>query len=410
MRLAFTALVLFLSLVTWSSDAAAYAWMVRHGYAKCGSCHTDPSGGETLNHMGRVTSQTLLSQQWGDDTQPKESSGLLFGLAEPDWLRLGGSVRGMAIHDVDSQETVAFPMQADVYGSLDFGGVVGGFSLGASRASGRLEHTDKALLVGELERGNFVGVSRSHWLGYRLDSNLMIRAGRIALPFGLRVPEHTLWARDATLSDRESDQQHGLAVAYWGGNWRGELMGIAGNFQLGEAAAREMGYAGYLEYLFSSRMALGISSMFAISDIGLYSRLPDAQRQAHGLTARYSPVPLLAFMAEGNVLVESHHDLGYVGLLVADVEPLQGLHIVFTGEVLDRGARTEATEAGVDAMGIPLPPIPSDTSESPGNGEPRLGGWGSLMWFPYPHFDVRFDAVARANRPLQLQAVTHFYF
>ena len=135
MRLGFSVLVLFLSLLTWTTDASAYAWMVRHGYAKCTNCHTDPSGGETLNHMGRVTSQTLLSQQWGEDGELRDTTGFLFGVAEPDWMRLGGSVRGLALYDVDSGNALAFPMQADLYGSVELGGLVGGFSVGAPSGS-----------------------------------------------------------------------------------------------------------------------------------------------------------------------------------------------------------------------------------------------------------------------------------
>ena len=44
-------------------DAHAYAWMIRHGYAKCSTCHTDPSGGETLTHMGRVQGQLLMGSK-----------------------------------------------------------------------------------------------------------------------------------------------------------------------------------------------------------------------------------------------------------------------------------------------------------------------------------------------------------
>lgn len=406
MKLGVSVVVLLFSVLTWVSDAAAYTWMIRHGYAKCGTCHTDPSGGETLSHMGRVTSETLLSQAWGDQPSvPTDSSKLLFGISEPDVLRIGGSVRGMGIYDVDSAKAFAFPMQADVYGTLRVGGVVVSGSVGMSRASGRLEHTDKAVLVGNLQDDRLVAVSRNHWIGYQFDSPLLVRAGRIGLPFGLRVPEHTQWVRDATLTDRESDQQHGVALAYWGGSFHGELMAVAGNFQLREADTRELGYAGFLEYLFDSRMALGVSSQYLFSKVGLYSHLPDAGRQAHGLTCRYSPFHMLVVMAEADVLMQSERELGYVGLLVADIEPFQGLHVVLTGEALNRGARKNATETPV---GSTL--IPEDTSSSDGNGTPRFGGWGSLQWFPYPHFDMRVDAVARSDRSLQLQLITHLYF
>jgi hypothetical protein len=406
MKFGVSLIVLLLSLLTWTSDAAAYAWMIRHGYAKCGTCHTDPSGGETLSHMGRVTSETLLSQAWGEEqSEPTNATKLLFGIPEPDVLRIGGSVRGMGIYDVESAKAFAFPMQADVYGTLRLGGVVVSGSVGMSRASGRLEHTDKAVLVGDLQDDRLVAVSRNHWLGYQFDSHVLVRAGRIGLPFGLRIPEHTQWVRDATLTDRESDQQHGLAIAYWGGSFRGELMGVAGNFQLPRADTRELGYAGFLEYLFDSHTALGVSSQYLFSKVGLYSRLSNASRQAHGLTFRYSPFHMLVVMAEADVLMESERALGYVGMLVADVEPTQGLHLVLTGEALNRGARKEASETPAGA-----PPIPEDASSSAGNGAPRFGGWGSILWFPYPHIDMRVDAVARSDRSLQLQLITHLYF
>lgn len=405
MRLHFLMAVVVLALVGFSRDAAAYAWMVRHGYVKCSTCHTDPSGGETLGHMGRVSSQTLLSQQWGDDDELTDLSKFAFGLSEPDWLRLGGSARSMTLQSMDSEETLFFPMQLDLYGSLALGPVSAGFSVGASRASGRFEHTDKALLAGTTERGTLVAVSRSHWLGFEPGSQMLLRAGRLNLPFGLRVSEHTLWARDVTLTDRESDQQHGLAFAFWRGHFRGELMAVAGNFQLPDDDTRERGYAGYLEVLPSDRLAIGVNSQLLQSKRGLLSGLADERRQAHGLTFRYSPFPMLALLAEGDALLTSYRELGYVGLLVADLEPLRGIHLILTGEALDRGQRTNTTPTP-----IATPVIPEDAGPSPGNGEPRYGGWASVAWFPIPHIDVRADVVARQGRPLQLQLMGHLYF
>jgi hypothetical protein len=296
-------------------------------------------------------------------------------------------------------------MQADLYGSMQFGALSTGFSVGASRASGRWEHTDKAVLAGELERGSFVAVSRNHWLGFEPAARMLIRAGRLNLPFGLRVSEHTLWVRDETRTDRESDQQHGLAFAYWRGQIHAEVMAIAGNFQLPEDSTRERGYAGYLELIPFSQLAIGLNSMLLQSSTGLVSRLPDEQRQAHGLTIRYSPFPMLAVLAEGDALLHSHREFGYVGVLVADVEPISGVHLMLTGEALDRGQSTEA---------LPTPPlvpaVAEDAGPSPGYGEPRYGGWASVAWFPWPHFDLRADLVARQTRPLQVQLMGHLYF
>src|SRR6185503_17018222 len=75
-------------------------------------------------------------------------------------------------------------------------------------------------------------VSREHWLGYDVNHSLLVRAGRMPLPFGLRVDEHTLLTREATQVDINATQQHGVAVSYNHKEIRTEVMGILGNLQL----------------------------------------------------------------------------------------------------------------------------------------------------------------------------------
>ncbi len=394
-----------MSLVLWTSTAAAYPWMIRHGYVKCGTCHTDPSGGETLTHMGRVTSQTLLSTLPGDQPLSNDIRFLL-GVGEPDSIRLGGSVRGMAVYDVDNSQLAAFPMQADLYGTGTFGPVQIGGSVGLSSFNGRLEHTDKAILYSDnAESGDLVPVSRTHWLGYGVSEDLLIRAGRLNLPFGLRISEHTQWVRDYTLTDRESDQQHGLSLAYTGGAIRAELMAVAGNFRVSPDDYRERGYSGYFEYALDSNLAAGISSQVLASTLGLGTGVPDQVRQAHGVMVRYSPMPLLAILLEADALLTTGRDPGYVGLAYFDLEPLQGVHVMATGEVADRGARVPSAAAAGDVV-----VRPEQRPTGAGTGEPVLGGWLSAAWFPYPHFDIRIDAVMRQERPLATYGQVHFYF
>ena len=62
-----------------------------------------------------------------------------------------------------------------------------------------------------------------------------------------------------------------------------------------------------------------------------------------------------------------------------DLEPVQGLHLAATGELLDRG---ETSGSGATL----------------GRGKPQLGGWLTANWFFGPHFDLRLDAVFRAVR------------
>ena len=387
-----------------SSSAHAYAWMIRHGFAECGGCHVDPMGGETLTGMGRVTGQTLMTSDFGG-TSPSDAAMYLYGVKEPDNVRLGGSFRVLSIYDFDTNNPTIFPMQADMYGAGFFGNFVLALSVGVSRASNRYEHSSKAKLFGNIEDRDFIGVSRNHWLGYKFNKELMVRIGRINLPFGIRTPDHTMWVRSETLTDRESDQQHGASIVYSSGQFRGELMGSAGNYQI-EQQFRAYGYSGYLEYLFDTNLALGVSSMLLYSQkeplttndlITSYQRA--VLRTNHGLTARYVPIKPLVVLAEADMLKKTGAGLGYVGFATFDLEPLRGLHLALTGEMLNRGKPN--TEELSEGATVDL--------EGPGRGETRLGLWGTINWFLLPHLDLRVDLVARERRATMLQSQLHFY-
>ncbi len=386
-RLGFGLLVLAAQL--WVRDAHAYAWMIRHGFAECGGCHVDPMGGETLTGMGRVMGERLLAQPWSADP-PTRLAELAFGIQEPDDIRIGGSFRGMAVSNLGTDRTRGFPMQADVYGAGFFGRFSVGLSLGVSRASDRYEHASKARLIGDVEDEGVLLVSRNHWLGYTLNDALMLRAGRLNLPFGMRGPEHTLWVRAETETDRESDQLDGVSAVLTSGPLRGELFVALGNLQAWDPAFQRRGYSANAELLLLERLALGVSSMLMLSPRELEVDRGTFSRQAHGVTARYSPWKPIVVLAELDLLKTTGAGLGHVGMLTLDIEPLQGLHLAATGEVLDRGRSDAASIAS-------------------GDGRRRIGKWLTLNWFFGPHLDVRVDFVKRDQREDMVQTQLHLY-
>jgi len=217
-------------------------------------------------------------------------------------------------------------------------------------------------------------VSRVHWVGVDIgeDRNWQLRGGRMNMPFGVRTVEHTLWVRSSTRTDINVSQQHGLSLAYNGADLRGEIMLIAGNFQVAPDQFRERGYSGYLEYAASQRLAFGVSSLVARSSKDRISQLP-LVRHAHGVFARYNPVKPLVLLAEADLLAEASEGAptgtGFVGMLQADVEVTQGLHLMATGEAWK-------------------PPTGFGT---------LVGAWGSLVWFFLPHFDTRLDLVWQSS-------------
>jgi hypothetical protein len=231
-------------------------------------------------------------------------------------------------------------------------------------------------------------VSRNHWLAYSPTENLMLRVGRLNLPFGVRTPEHTAWVRSETLTDRESDQLDGVAVAYAAGPFRGELLVALGNLQAWEPAFQQRGYSAYGEVLVLRRLALGLSSMLLSAPRELEVDQGPVSHQAHGLTLRYSPWTPIVLLAEANVIESTGAGWGYVGMATLDVEPLRGLHVSIARELLDRGQ----PDAGAAVAG---------------RGVSRDGTWWTLDWFFAPHLEARLDFVQRAQRANMIQAQLH---
>ena len=109
-----------------SSRAQAYPWMIKHGYAACSACHSDPSGGELLTAYGRVISDELLRSHFKKQPEGEESAKGASPVAEgrefyqpffgafraPESLLVGGSVRIATLYrDTNADRFQEFPMQ-----------------------------------------------------------------------------------------------------------------------------------------------------------------------------------------------------------------------------------------------------------------------------------------------------------
>ncbi len=321
-------------------SAEAYPWMIRHGYTSCATCHVDPSGGGMLTAYGRAQSEVLVAVPNGKRVEAGEASpstGFFFGALDlPEWFNLAFSFRGGALVTQAGGTTAVRPVQM----ASDLRAQV---SHGPLQAVGTLGFAMRRALPASLtsrETNNLV--AREYWAGYSFaEKSLLVRAGRMNLPFGLRNPEHSSWVRQATRTDTNDNQQHGVALAYTGERLRGELMAIAGNFQIHPDIYRERGYAGFLEWSPAPRATVGLSSLATWARYDLVSQGPSTVRQAHGLFARWAPTAPLVFLAEVDALTSHSRGkpttLGYAGLLQADLELTRGVHAIATGEALHQG-------------------------------------------------------------------------
>jgi hypothetical protein len=350
--------------------------MIRHDYTGCTPCHADPSGGGILTAYGRAQGELLLSMTYGKSTEdPGPGGEFLWGLVKlpPEFL-LEPTFRSAYLNSrllpsngapVDSRY---IQMLADVRAELDIDRVRLNGSIGYS--------PDDALQAAITHRADKNLVSREHWIGYDIgkEKDLLLRAGRIPLPFGIRDVEHPLWVRNITRTDIRDNQQDGVALAYHGeGEWRGELMLIAGNFQINPDEFRERGYSGYLEHSFNNHTTAGISSLVTRAAIDQYA-LQRLIRQAHGVFGRWAVAKPVVLLAEFDMLLDSYegkrNGTGFVSALQADYEVIQGLHLMGFGELYDPTAAQAAL---------------------------MWGTWGTIDWFMGFHSDLRLDTILRGQ-------------
>jgi hypothetical protein len=178
------ALGLALALIALSATAAhAYPqFQLSTGAARCNQCHVGPVGGTLLSGYGR--------DEAGDTISRGGDGAFLHGLVElPDWLQAGGDIRYAGLVNDNggqySPSLVVFPMQADLYLGLRFGSfqvVLAGGAWGTSRGG---QNTPLAKYW-----------SREHYLMWRpRTQGFYVRAGRFALPYGLRFAEHPSYPR-----------------------------------------------------------------------------------------------------------------------------------------------------------------------------------------------------------------------
>jgi hypothetical protein len=343
--------------------------MIRHGYTQCSTCHADPSGAGPLNGFGRAQGDLVLRSRYGravDDVGPQ--AGVLWGaLRTPEEVAVGGDLRGAWMTTKPGGVAASdrfILMRADLYADL--------LLFDHLRIAGSLGYVPSGARAAALTRASGDNlVSRFHWIGWQFDDAWLARAGRIARPFGIRNVEHTLWTRALTRSDIDDDQQHGAALSYGAGRIRAEVMAILGNLQVRPDDYRERGYSAYFEYAPTTRLAIGASGQFTRARRDLFFRVTN-YRHVNGVFVRYAPSRAVVLMAELDSVYQSltwnGHRGGYAAMIQADWEPVQGVHLMATGETKNDGAVGET---------------------------PSYGAWVSSIWFFAPHADVRVDNLYR---------------
>ncbi|MDP1825309.1 MAG: hypothetical protein Q8L48_18780 [Archangium sp.] len=364
-----------------SAPAWAFPWMVKHSYGSCATCHVDPSGAGQLTPYGRAQADVLVrwrTQPRKDEEEVPRSANFLWFIELPELINLSGNFRyASMIRPASSSPFVPLLMATDLYATLNLGPVVAHVTTGVGTYStNAVAYSGPAAIAPLCDpsagRCSVQWVAREFWLGAKFaDEAVMVRAGRMNLPFGLRNNEHNSYVRALTRTDINVGQQVGVSAAYNSESLRGEVMGIIGNFQVGPDIYRERGYSAFGEYSLSHNAYLGLSSLITYAGADLATQ-QQTVRHAHGLFARIAPSEKLALLAEGDFLVwqspQQLDRIGFAALAQADFDLMQGLHLIGT------------LEAGHTGAGEP---------------GPSVGGWLSATWYFLPHVELRIDNIFR---------------
>lgn len=173
-------LVIVLVLLAIGGAADAYPQFLLSRDATCASCHIVPAGGNLLNENGLAVAETMST--FG--TAPEFMYG---AIPTPDWLVLGGDLRGAAGYLKTPEDVAAaFPMQIELYAHATFGNFAVHANFGPRPSTVGNEAATRVW-------------AREHYLMWTQNvgeaGDLTIRAGRFMPVFGLRLAEHTVYTR-----------------------------------------------------------------------------------------------------------------------------------------------------------------------------------------------------------------------
>ena len=389
------ALCALASVLLASRPARAFPWMIREGYTGCNTCHADPSGAGILTAYGRGMEEVVTRMPYKKDADPGKLGNFAFGVDLPEQLLLQTDFRNLFMTVFPSggsnPQFQDFVMQLDQSAQL---------KIGRFRMNGSIGYSPPTATGGNFTfAGGGYGASltdmpsqdgallaRQYWLGVDIgkDEEFLLRAGRMNVPYGIRFIEHPYFVRQVTRTDIDKGQEHGVSLAYTGEKVRGEVMAILGNYAVGPDAFRERGGSAFFEWMPTNKIAVGASAMITHADLARTDYDPSLAlapiwSHAYAIHARVSPVKALVLLAEVDGLLNSQlvsgvaqNHGGMTGVLQADLEVYQGIHVLAAGEFYN-GHIGESCAAGIDYC--------TTTASA------WLGAW----WFFAPHFDFRVD-------------------
>jgi hypothetical protein len=349
----------FFLLLLLAGQAHAFPDLVRHGYASCTACHVSPTGGGITTAYGRSLSKELLSH-WGAEGEER----WLYAVTPPDWLDLGGDVRGVQtyVNTPTFTQQQAFYMQSDVEAAVNYKKF---YAAGTAGAQGGPEGTP--------DRGHFI--SRRHYLGYHPTDESSVRVGRFYPAYGLNIPNHTVYTRKQLRFDEDNETDNVEA------SYSGEKADLFVTAILGRVDDYvddwQRGAGVSTSYFFYDRFKVGVSYM--------HTKTSDTSYDLAGVYGILGFTKKLYMLSE--IDSQWSHDLtgsgtspqGIYSYQQLNYEFSQGFHVYLVEQL----AYADLTDVST-----------------------RTDSWGvGTQLFPRPHFDFELEYAKERN----LQIFTSYY-
>ena len=246
----------------------AYPNFIGHGYNSCVTCHYNPFGNGPLNDYGRAVSATAVSGRgFYDDHKPEEllaqESGFFFKQPSNKHFRPQLSYRGLLLKrnfGEANEDTEYIHMQADANLVAKFGEkdkFIASMTFGYAPIPRSLQNTPAGDKIDKYR-------SREHYIGFRPNNEWGFYAGLMDKTFGLRIVEHTSYAR-TTPQLTMDDQAHGFTLHYNQPSFEVGLNAFVGNLTQ-DKTLRMKGIASTFEKTLWEKNRLGLSYMIQEND------------------------------------------------------------------------------------------------------------------------------------------------
>ncbi len=321
-------LVLGVFLGLGAETAQAYPNAISMDYPSCINCHYHPAGNGTLTDYGRTIGVNSYSAKpfWApkaSEEQIEKYGEFLFpGFNElQKYIRPQFNFRGLEFWNHFNAPNPAPPQWINM--ETDASVVI------------RADEDNHLFIAGSLGRvptgmGSYDWISRGYYAAWRPSDALGFYAGLMDITYGIKIPDHIAFSREAT-GLAENDQADSFLVHYLSDNFEVFAQGFIGNLSQ-SADLRQKGGSFVFEGGPNPGVRYGLDLLYSTNDY--------RKRVLTGLHTRYKVTEGSAILAEAGMAkyipYSGAQSTGFYALLQPSFRLTRGFYWLMTAEAFSQ--------------------------------------------------------------------------